>query len=354
MKHPALLEIPQHHILTAFAAIMLGGSPLEPPQEAAEIAALAERLAEPRVDKRPGDVQSTRAFRSVYTLTRDNNRLPRAAGAATTRSGPRASLALEALLALRHRQRAGLALRHVFLLSPTGVARVLGVSLARSAEIVDAGKKRAANALGGRVDVARHLRSLGVLLRSNAGAAPEPTASSSEARPVFRLLLSAIGEAPAGHGWAAPAAPTPPRPVYEVRASILRDRPPPTPAPVAAKPSRRAGLVVAACIAALMFLGAFAPTALLRGGRVPVAAVPLGPVLRDRIQTAVAPAPSASFTAMVRPGDSLWSIAGRVLGSERRWGEIWRANAGRLMSDGTRFLDPDLIRPGWRLRLPPR
>lgn len=51
-------------------------------------------------------------------------------------------------------------------------------------------------------------------------------------------------------------------------------------------------------------------------------------------------------------GDDLWSIAARLLGDGFRWMEIWDLNRGREMSDGARFSDPNLIRPGWRLELP--
>lgn len=78
----------------------------------------------------------------------------------------------------------------------------------------------------------------------------------------------------------------------------------------------------------------------------------VGLTLPDR---AVAPAPhrqhpEAPDTYVVRPGDSLWSIArahpdatGAV---EGRWRAIWRANRD-VVGD-----DPDLILPGQALRLP--
>jgi DNA-binding SARP family transcriptional activator len=54
----------------------------------------------------------------------------------------------------------------------------------------------------------------------------------------------------------------------------------------------------------------------------------------------------------VRPDDSLWRIAERLLGDGFRWTEIWELNQGRVMTDGRRFSDPDLIYPGWILELP--
>lgn len=55
---------------------------------------------------------------------------------------------------------------------------------------------------------------------------------------------------------------------------------------------------------------------------------------------------------VVRPGDSLWLLAERHLGDARRWSEIFELNVGQLEGGGT-LRDPNLIHPGWRLRLPP-
>ncbi|HEX2915012.1 MAG TPA: LysM peptidoglycan-binding domain-containing protein [Chloroflexia bacterium] len=55
----------------------------------------------------------------------------------------------------------------------------------------------------------------------------------------------------------------------------------------------------------------------------------------------------------VRPGDSLRAIAQKLLGNEMRWPEIWQLNRGHKMTDGRTAADPDLIYPGWQLRLPP-
>ena len=55
---------------------------------------------------------------------------------------------------------------------------------------------------------------------------------------------------------------------------------------------------------------------------------------------------------VVKPGDSLWLLAERHLGDALRWPDIFELNAGQLEGGGT-LRDPNLIHPGWRLRLPP-
>lgn len=70
------------------------------------------------------------------------------------------------------------------------------------------------------------------------------------------------------------------------------------------------------------------------------------------------PAGSATGTAVpssytVADGDTLWSIAQQFYDDGSEWPTIATANLGRIMDDGTRFMDPSLIRPGWVLVLPP-
>ena len=55
---------------------------------------------------------------------------------------------------------------------------------------------------------------------------------------------------------------------------------------------------------------------------------------------------------VVKPGDSLWLLAERHLGDALRWPDIFELNVGQLEGGGT-LRDPNLIHPGWRLRLPP-
>ncbi len=58
-------------------------------------------------------------------------------------------------------------------------------------------------------------------------------------------------------------------------------------------------------------------------------------------------------TYIVRPGDTLWSIAERELGSPLRWKEIAALNMGVPQPDGMSLVHAGWILPGWVLRLPP-
>jgi len=58
------------------------------------------------------------------------------------------------------------------------------------------------------------------------------------------------------------------------------------------------------------------------------------------------PAPANEYrTYTVRAGDSLYRIAGRLLGNSSRWGEIFELNRDIITN-------PRMLRIGWQLRIP--
>ena len=63
-------------------------------------------------------------------------------------------------------------------------------------------------------------------------------------------------------------------------------------------------------------------------------------------------APGAVQTCTVKPRDSLWKLAEDHLGDGLRWREVWELNRGLPQLDGGALSDPDLVRPGWILRMP--
>ncbi len=62
------------------------------------------------------------------------------------------------------------------------------------------------------------------------------------------------------------------------------------------------------------------------------------------------PVPLSTYT--VQPGDTTWAIAEAHLGGGADWTAIAALNLGHDMAVGERFVDPDHVRAGWRLRLP--
>jgi nucleoid-associated protein YgaU/DNA-binding SARP family transcriptional activator len=68
--------------------------------------------------------------------------------------------------------------------------------------------------------------------------------------------------------------------------------------------------------------------------------------------TATPPALRAEQQVEVRPGDSLWAIAGREYGNPQDWTHIWDADQGQTEDNGQAFTDPSLIDPGWELAVP--
>jgi len=62
--------------------------------------------------------------------------------------------------------------------------------------------------------------------------------------------------------------------------------------------------------------------------------------------------PASARLYTVQPGDTLWSIAARQLGSPLRWRQLAAANLGRPQPDGGCLVDDNWILPGWTLVLP--
>jgi len=77
-----------------------------------------------------------------------------------------------------------------------------------------------------------------------------------------------------------------------------------------------------------------------------------GWVLEIPLPAANVVADDQTLTYRVQVGDSLLSIASRFLGDSLRWSEIWDLNRGRDMGGGRHLTNPDLVLPGWTLRLP--
>ena len=61
---------------------------------------------------------------------------------------------------------------------------------------------------------------------------------------------------------------------------------------------------------------------------------------------------AAGPTYLVRPGDTLWSIAEKAYGSGLEYRRLVEANVGRPMPNGQVFAAQGVIQPGWRLLAP--
>jgi two-component SAPR family response regulator/LysM repeat protein len=72
----------------------------------------------------------------------------------------------------------------------------------------------------------------------------------------------------------------------------------------------------------------------------------------DDADRAEARATDSASTYLVRPGDTLWSIAETAYGSGAHYRRLVEANLGRQMADGQIFSAAGVIQPGWRLLAP--
>ncbi len=149
----------------------------------------------------------------------------------------------------------------------------------------------------------------------------------------------------------------------------LRGRPT-SPFPASRRVQALAALVVGASMALLPLPKGYSPmriSGITEGPRVeqvvtlvdqsiPAADAPIrdDSVAEPESGLLIAPPASAkeARTYIVRPGDTLWSIAGRELGSPLRWKEIAALNMGIPQSDGMSLVNAGWILPGWVLRLP--
>ena len=84
----------------------------------------------------------------------------------------------------------------------------------------------------------------------------------------------------------------------------------------------------------------------------PISPVATAPSASSPVVSATPVSTNTVATYTVVSGDCLSTIALRFYGDEGAWNEIWAANANRMMADGMRFGDPNLIYAGWILVLP--
>jgi DNA-binding SARP family transcriptional activator/LysM repeat protein len=135
--------------------------------------------------------------------------------------------------------------------------------------------------------------------------------------------------------------------------------------------SARIATAILVIAPALLSTASLAQATVVRGAPVaisaPMSPTPANPVAKASTAPGTAPTPiptPASQSVQVNnpsvevssytviPGDSLWAIAQRLYGDGDEWEGIARLNLGHVMNDGTRFMDPNLIRSGWVLAVP--
>ncbi|HEX9711109.1 MAG TPA: hypothetical protein VGB52_00965 [Actinomycetota bacterium] len=365
-----------------FVAVLLGriDDPSHP-----SVAGLAGRArtaarAATRAGRAPEGVQT--ALRLAYEQARADAAAIKPV-ATVPAEGPRWWRVLAALAALRHRQRAALTLYYVLGQSIEHTAVVLGVRPPEARKVVEAGVAQLVRAMGEPVDVRRALRTAGSRLVSEADERIEQrTMPARMPRAVVRTLLAPVeaGEASAPPAPESASMPAPPivAPALVITAPLvsavleqLEDEPPDLIPPVvvtteiipAPRPRRRdpfsrrlawAAAVIVVLLAALLPAGAGDHLPAGAGDNAPVTGdgpIALGsePSIEQQVDPAV---PALPPIVVISRGDSLWLLAKSHLGDPLRWTEIWRLNRNKRMGDGVRFRSPDLIMPGWRLRLP--
>jgi len=269
--------------------------------------------------------------------------------------------AVSALSWLRHRQRAALILDAMTPLTVADIAEVTNVSEHEAERIIGTAVASVARALGRPTDVRRdleqaagHLRSsdevvpiepaepvlprrvVRLLLEGPPAKAPEPPSFAPDMTPVDALLARSEAEPPD----ITFASPTPPKPPVPVPATMRRRNP----------KIARDGLVALVALVVVVF--ALLP---MSSRAVRPSIHPSSPVVNAVTPQTHAVTPTKVLSATVvriHRGDTLWAIAERTLRDPMRWREIWRLNRGKVMRTGQRFIDPNLIRPGWVLKIP--
>jgi DNA-binding SARP family transcriptional activator len=112
---------------------------------------------------------------------------------------------------------------------------------------------------------------------------------------------------------------------------------------------------IALGVLAVSSLGAPLALATGAGAATPVrghTGVPVAHVRSDVDRDTTASERVASGMHVVRSGESLWTIAEQRMNDGADWTSIAALNLGQEMPGGGRFVDPDHVRAGWRLRLP--
>lgn len=111
-------------------------------------------------------------------------------------------------------------------------------------------------------------------------------------------------------------------------------------------------------VSAALLVGSLRPGGTIAAMAIPVPAAAV--TVPETVSAGLVPADvvseraatSTNPTCVVAPRDSLWKLAENHLGDGLRWREIWQLNQGRTFPDGRRFVDPQLINPGWMLSMP--
>jgi len=338
-----------------FAAILLRRplEPLEPDTSALVGWARAESSRWVSAGRASVETENVLAYRFLYAALRDS--ATTSARPIADPRAPRWERVLLAMCGLRHRQRAALALRHCVALSSAQTAEVLGVSAGEARRVIEGAIAGVARIVAEPVDVGRSLRvaasgarmpgsrstaagNVGRMPRAvmrnwvGSGLTPQPEPTPAATSAVERMLQRAEDEPP-------DILPAPPDPAGFPR--VLRV--------TARHRSRRHGPALAAALV-LTILAVLMPAS--AGDRERGTGAPATVLGEQVVRATPEPAAMVARTVVVEPGDTLWSISATRLGDPFAWRAVWRANRGVVMGPGARFDDPDLIQPGWRLRLP--